>query len=78
MFFQIAMGAVGVGVILMIGYLVVAQVIDNMPAGGSGVNNISNITNSMNTTKVTVIAGFGLLAVGIIVLSAFGLINIFK
>lgn len=78
MFFQIAIGAVGVGVILMIGYLVVAQVINQMPAGGSGVNNLTNITNAMNQSMLVTIAGFGLLGVGVIVLAAFGLINIFK
>jgi len=78
MFFQIAIGAVGVGIVIMIGYLVVAQVINQMPTGGSGVNNITNITLAMNQTKVVAIAGFGLLGVGVIILAAFGLINIFK
>jgi len=32
----------------------------------------------MDATEATVFAGFGLIAVGIIVLAAFGLINIFK
>ena len=78
MFFQIAVGAVGIGVVLMIGYLVVAQVINQMPTGGTGVNNISNITAAMDNTKVVIIAGFGLVAVGIIVLAAFGLIQVFQ
>jgi hypothetical protein len=32
----------------------------------------------MDSTQATVFAGFGLIAVGIIVLAAFGLINIFR
>ena len=32
----------------------------------------------LSTTQSTVFAGFGLVAVGIIVLAAFGLINVFK
>lgn len=78
MFLAIAIGAIGVGVVIMIGYLVVAQVIDQFPESGSGVNNLTNITNAMNSTKLVIISGFGLLGVGVIVVAAFGLINIFK
>jgi len=58
----------------MVGYLVIAQVRVALPEG----INDTNLTNAMNNTQVTVFAGFGLLAVGIIVMAAFGLINIFK
>lgn len=96
MFMQIAIGAIGIGVVLMVGYLVVAQVKSALP--------VPQVTNSCyNTTVVspcvdntsllmddpvftagtgnvqtTVYAGFALLAVGIIVLAAFGLISIFR
>ena len=124
MFMQIAIGAIGIGIVLMVGYLIVAQVRAALPTSTTNVQianeclgmegalatgtctNVSgtytfpncgttNITGSLNTSalvscpnvgystgtasvQVTVFAGFGLVAVGIIVLAAFGLINIFK
>jgi len=74
MFMQIAIGAIGIGIVLMVGYLVIAQVRSALPTTG-----LSNETIAgMDSTQATVFAGFGLIAVGIIVLAAFGLINIFK
>ena len=72
MFMQIAIGAIGIGVVLMVGYLVIAQVANALPT----VDN--NTTAGISSTQATVFAGFGLIAVGIIVLAAFGLINIFR
>jgi hypothetical protein len=72
MFMQIAIGAIGIGIVLMVGYLVIAQVKNALPTVDQ------NVTNALNNTQTTVFAGFGLIAVGIIVLAAFGLINIFK
>lgn len=74
MFMQIAIGAIGIGVVLMVGYLVIAQVRSALPE--SGLDN--DTIDGMDSTQATVFAGFGLIAVGIIVLAAFGLINIFK
>ena len=73
MFMQISIGAIGIGVVLMVGYLVIAQVRAALPATTDG-----NVTAGLASTQATVFAGFGLIAVGIIVLAAFGLINIFK
>jgi hypothetical protein len=74
MFMQIAIGAIGIGIVLMVGYLVIAQVVAALPT-----SNLDNATTAgIASTKSTVFAGFGLVAVGIIVLAAFGLINIFK
>jgi hypothetical protein len=74
MFMQIAIGAIGIGVVLMVGYLVIAQVRAALPT-----EDLDNETIAgMDSTQSTVFAGFGLVAVGIIVLAAFGLINIFK
>lgn len=73
MFMEIAIGAIGIGVVLMVGYIVIAQVQAALPTS----TNI-NVTNGIASTTSTVFAGFGLIAVGIIVLAAFGLINIFK
>jgi len=71
---QIAIGAIGIGIVLMVGYLVVAQVRSALPTTG-----LTNETvEGMDSTQATVFAGFGLIAVGIIVLAAFGLINIFR
>ena len=73
MFMQIAIGAIGIGVVLMVGYLVIAQVRAALPASSDG-----NVTAGLASTQTTVFAGFSLIAVGIIVLAAFGLINVFK
>ncbi len=98
MFMQIAIGAIGIGIVLMVGYLVIAQVnaalptpqVDNacygLPLTGdcAGLDNTSLLiddsgyVDGVSGTQSTVFAGFGLIAVGIIVLAAFGLINIFK
>jgi len=116
MFMQIAIGAIGIGIVLMVGYLIIAQVkaalinsgaatpsytISNPCAGEyearaslacnntcstGGFDNVSssitcsdtNITQAMNATQATIFAGFALIAVGIIVLAAFGLINVFQ
>jgi len=100
MFMQIAIGAIGIGIVLMVGYLVIAQVRTALPtpltanpclgenaseAGPCfGLDNSSTLvddtlyTEGVDSVQATVFAGFGLVAVGIIVLAAFGLINIFK
>ena len=77
MFMNIAIGAIGIGVALMVGYLVIAQVKGALPADLNSTN-YGNLSSSMEGAQVTIFAGFGLLAVGIIVLAAFGLINIWK
>ena len=74
MFMQIAVGAIGIGVVIMVGYLVVAQVKQALPVAG-----LDNATQlGINNAQTTVYAGFALIAVGIIVLAAFGLISIFR
>jgi len=73
MFMEIAIGAIGIGVVLMVGYVVIAQVRTALPDDTD-----ANVTDGLNSTQTTVFAGFGLIAVGIIVMAAFGLINIFK
>jgi hypothetical protein len=72
MFMEIAISAIGIGIVLMVGYLVIAQVKAALPT----VDN--NTTAGINSTQTTVFAGFGLIAVGVIVLAAFGLISVFK
>lgn len=74
MFMQIAVGAIGIGIVLMVGYLVIAQVREALPDDSLD----SNTTDAMDATQSTVFAGFSLVAVGIIVLAAFGLIKIFQ
>ena len=88
MFMEIAIGAIGIGIVLMVGYIVIAQVKAALPTNlqyqdwnGSAivtVNASTDIGAGLASTQSTVFAGFGLIAVGIIVLAAFGLINIFK
>jgi len=82
MFMEIAIGAIGIGVVLMVGYLVISQVRAALPQGNTLWNGTNytdgGIPSALGSTQATVFAGFGLIAVGIIVLAAFGLINIFK
>jgi hypothetical protein len=74
MFMQIAVGAIGIGIVVMIGYLVIAQVKSSLPTAGLS----DAATNGIGNAEVTVYAGFALVSVGIIVLAAFGLISIFR
>jgi hypothetical protein len=99
-FMEIAVAAIGIGIVIMIGYLVIAKVKDALPtpqvansclgenASAAGVcfgaDNTSTLiddsgyVDGVSSTQTTVFAGFALIAVGIIVLAAFGLISIFK
>ena len=52
MFMQIAIGAIGIGVVLMVGYLVIAQVRAALPASSDG-----NVTAGLASTQATVFAG---------------------
>jgi len=88
MFMEIAIGAIGIGVVLMVGYLVVSQVRTALPTTlqyyeWNGTENVlidasTDLTTAQSSVQQTVFAGFGLIAVGVIVLAAFGLISIFK
>lgn len=125
MFMEIAVGAIGIGVVLLVGYIVVSQVRTALPSSatvsiqnqcvglvgtdvssGTTCYNVStayygaecgaatdlagsntsafvtcpNIGYATGTSSVqaVVFAGFALVAVGIIVLAAFGLISVFK
>lgn len=88
MFMEVAIGAIGIGVVLMVGYIVVSQVRSALPTSveyqvWNGSENVmvsagTNISTAQSAVQTTVFAGFGLIAVGIIVLAAFGLITIFK
>jgi len=74
MFMEIAISAIGIGVVLMVGYLVISQVRSSLQN-----STLDSATNaSLLSTQAVVFSGFGLIAVGIIVLAAFGLISIFK
>ena len=73
-FMEIAIAAIGIGVVLMVGYLVVAQVKSALPT-----EDLDNeTTEGISDAQTTVFAGFALIAVGIIVLAAFGLISVFQ
>ncbi len=112
MYMEIAIGAIGIGIVLMVGYLVIAQVRNSLPTpqvtytnpclnqnlsdttycnttavncGPITDNTSATVTcdsasfvSGINGTQATIFAGFGLIAVGIIVLAAFALINIFQ
>lgn len=74
---HIAIGAIGIGVILMVAFLVLAQVGSLMPSVEE-MGNDTNITTSMSNSQNIIIAGLGLLGVGVIIMAAFGLINVWK
>ena len=77
MFFKIALAAIGVAIMLVIAYLVIAQARSSMPEA-TATNGVENITNALNGAQATLFAGFGIIAVGVIVLAAFGIISIWK
>ncbi len=58
MFMQIAIGAIGIGVVLMVGYLVIAQVRTALPSPQASYNNscygVANLSDTTycNTTSV--------------------------
>lgn len=77
MFLEIAIGAIGIGVVVMVGYLVVYNVRVALPlTPGTAAANAT--IAGIDSAQTTVFAGFALVAVGIIVLAAFGLISVFK
>ena len=112
MFMEVAVGAMGIGIVVMIGYLVISSVKGALPTPQDTYTNAClgqplNDTTYCNTTSVTcgpltdntsatvtcdstiftsgvssaqttIFAGFALVAVGIIVLAAFGIIAVFK
>ena len=98
MFMEIAVAAIAIGIVVMIGYIVISQVKSALPtpqianpcynkpltgecAGGDNTSQLiddETFVTGVSGTQTTVYAGFALVAVGIIVLAAFGLISIFK
>lgn len=77
-FMQIAVSAIGIGIVVMVGYLVIAQVRASLPLTTLDADTAAAVNESLNNTQTTVFAGFALVAVGIIVLAAFGMISIFQ
>jgi hypothetical protein len=77
MFLDIAVAAIGIGVVVMVGYLVVYNVQAALPLT-SGTEAQNATLAGIQSAQTTVFAGFALVAVGIIVLAAFGLISVFK
>ena len=76
-FMQIAVGAIGIGILLVIAYVVIANARGAMPAA-TATNGVENVTAALDGAQATVFAGFGLLAVGVIVMGAFGIITLWK
>lgn len=74
MFLDIAVAAVGIGVVVMVGYLIVYNVKVALP-----LSTVDNATSSgIATAQTTIFAGFALVAVGILVIAAFGLLSVFR
>ena len=79
-FMQVAITAIGIGIVGMVGYLVIAQVKSSLPVTQfnvatwnstiHGAENFTGYTNTVNDsltgTQTTIFAGFALVAIGII------------
>lgn len=74
MFLQIAVAAIGIGIVVMIGYLVTAETRNALGTTATELN----ISTDLDNAQETVFSGFRLVAVGVIVLAAFGLIAVFS
>ena len=75
---QVAISAIGIGIVVMVGYLIIAQVQVSLPLDSLDATTRATVNASIITTVDTVFAGFALVAIGIIVLAAFGLISVFQ
>ena len=79
MFMKIAIGAIGIGIALMIGYLVIGQVRSTMPEVTFANGTVDpTFETEILGAQTTIFAGFALVGVGIIVVAAFGMISLFK
>ena len=76
MFMQIAFGAIGVGIMLMVGFLVIAKARVAMPSADRF--NDTNYTSTVNNAQTQVVAAFGLIAIGIVAVAGFGIANLFR
>jgi len=79
----LVVSVIGIGIALMIGYLVIFQVLDALPIHST--TNTSEWTlrenqtsDALDSARTVVYAAFGLSAVGLIVLVAFSLIAVFR
>ncbi len=72
MFMEVAIAGITIGIALMLGYVVISQVRQSLPT----IDNESS--TAINNTQITINAGFALVAVGILVLAAWGIIMVFK
>jgi high-affinity nickel permease len=78
MFMEVAITAIGIAIVLMVGYLVIAQVRAALPLTNLNANVSGNVSAGWDSVQSTAFAGLGLIAVGIIVLAAFALVSIFR
>jgi len=65
---------IGIGIALVIGYLVIFQVLEAIPLNEAD----AETNDSIDSAKSIIYAAFGLAAVGLIVLVAFSLIAVFR
>lgn len=84
MFLQIAIAAIGIGVVIMVGYIVINEVktallptITGNVTNGTYTGNL-DLNQSLNSSESTIFSGFSLIVIGIIVMAAFGLVSIFR
>lgn len=73
-FMTIATAAIGIGIVVMVGYLVITNIM-SVPGMEQELN--STMIGGVSASSM-IMPGFALVAVGIIVLAAFGLLNVFK
>ncbi len=76
-FMEIAVSAIGIGILLVIAYVVIANARGAIPEA-TATNGVANVTAALDGAQSTVFAGFALIAVAVIVMGAFGIITLWK
>lgn len=76
MFMQLAIGAIGISIVLFIGYLFIAQARTLLPDESELPENFTR--DGIDAVQPTVLVGFGLIGIGVLVLAAFGIVTIFR
>jgi len=77
-FMTIALSAITLGVVVMLGYYLVSTISSTIPTPtlANGSTDYSAVTG-ITSAKTTIFSGFNLLTISIIVMAAFGIITIF-
>jgi hypothetical protein len=78
-FMGIALSAIAIGTVVMVGYYLVSKISASIPTPTlSNGSTDTTAQTGIDNAKNTVFSGFSLITVGVIVLAAFGIIAIFS